>query len=66
MIDNFFFDKIDEYKVQSVSVVSPSLRRDRRNRETEKKKTDKKKKDENIFELTDPGDGTKCTFNYVV
>ena len=66
MMDNLYFDRDTEYKVQSVTMTSPTLRRDRRERETERKKAAKKKKDEPIFELADIGDGAKSTFNYVV
>ena len=66
MMDNLYFDRDTEYRVQSVSMASPALRRDRREREAERKKASKRKKEEKIFELADIGDGAKSTFNYVV
>ena len=66
MMDNFYFDRDMEYKVQSVTMTSPTLRRNRREREDARKKAAKKKKDEQIFEPADIGDGAKSTFNFVV
>ena len=65
-MDNLYFDRDMEYKIQSVAMVSPKLRRDRRERETERKKLEKKKKDEGEFTFDEMGDGTKSTFNFVV
>ena len=68
MMDNLYFERDMEYKVQSVSMASPTWRRDRRDRETERKKAARKKKDDRVFEFepADIGDGAKSTFNYVV
>ncbi len=66
MMDNLYFDRDMEYKVQSVTMTSPTLRHNRREREHARKKAAKKKKDEQIFEPADIGDGAKSTFNFVV
>ncbi len=65
-MDNLYFDRDSVYRVQSVEMASPTLRRDRRERGLERRKASKKKKEEKTFEFTDIGDGARSTFNHVV
>ena len=66
MMDNLYFDRDSVYRVQSVEMASPTLRRDRRERGLERRKASKKKKEEKTFEFADIGDGARSTFNHVV
>ena len=66
MMDNLYFDRDTGYRVQSVEMASPTLRRDRRESGLERRKASKRKKEDKEFEFADVGDGAKSTFNFVV